>query len=157
MQQAIDPRDAMSRDEVLNAWGRAKQDLATAKEVEMDWRKYVVSRAFPDPDEGTNKFDLGDGQTLKAVISYNYNLDTDLNKVEKVLDEIAKMGNEGSFLADRLVKWEASFLLTEYRPLCEDDATDIQKAIKRKIDEVLTITNAAPKLEIKKAKAKNET
>lgn len=150
----IDPRDAMSRDEVLNAWGRAKADLEHVKQKEMDWRKYVVARAFSNPDEGTNKFDLGDGRTLKATIKYNYNLDPDIDKIEKALDDISKMGNEGSFIADRIVKWEATFLLTEYRALCDSDLTEIQRKIKRRIDDILTITEAAPTVNIIEPKHK---
>ena len=148
----VDPMaryDAMGRDEVLIEWQRLQTELANAKVAEMEMRKYVVKRAFPDATEGTNKLELGQGYELKATVKYNYNLDTDLDKVEAALDKIATFGNEGSFIADRLVKWSASFLLTEYRKLEADDATDIQKAIKKEIDNVLTITDAAPSLEIK--------
>lgn len=149
-----DPRDTLTRDEVLAKWEASKQALQTAKDDEMSWRKYAFSKAFPDATEGMNTFDLGNGQELKGGKKLNYNLDADLDKVEAALDKIATMGNEGSFLAERLVKWEASFLLTEYRKLQADDVTDIQKAIKKEIDSVLTITDAAPTLEIKKSKKK---
>lgn len=148
--------DAMSRDEVLIEWEHLKDQLSKAKEAEMQMRKYIVSRAFPDATEGTNTLELGNGYQLKAVTKFNYNLDPDLDKVEAALGEIAGMGNEGAFIADRLVKWEASFLLTEYRKLQEDDATDIQKQIKKRIDQVLTITDAAPQLEIKEPKVKKK-
>ena len=141
--------DAMGRDEVLIEWQRLQTELANAKVAEMEMRRYVVKRAFPDATEGTNKVELGNGYELKATVKYNYNLDTDLDKVEAALNKIAVMGNEGAFIADRLVKWSASFLLTEYRKLQELDATNIQKAIKKEIDAVLLITDAAPSLEIK--------
>lgn len=153
---STNPLDAMTQDQVLLKWQELKDAVEKAKEAEMEMRKYIVKRAFPNATEGTNKIELGQGYELKAVVKYNYNLDPDLDKVEAALDDIANLGNEGAFLADRLVKWSASFLLTEYRKLSEPDATEIQKKIKKRIDEVLTITDAAPTLEIKEPKAKKK-
>ncbi len=150
----FNPLDNLTQDELLMRWQELKNDVEKAKAVEIEMRKYIVSRAFPDKHEGTNTQELGNGYQLKAVVKYNYNLDPDLDRVEAVLDRIASMGNEGSFVAERLVKWSASFLLTEYRELQKDDATEIQKAIKKEIDSVLTITDAAPTLEIKEPKKK---
>lgn len=149
-----DPRDNLDKDAILLLWQQSKDVLAAAKQSEMELRKYVVKRAFPQAQEGMNTQELGNGFQLKASIKFNYNLIPDLDQVEKALDDIASMGNEGAFLADRLVKWEASFLLTEYRKLCEDDATEIQRKIKKRIDDVLIITDAAPSLEIKQPKSK---
>ncbi len=146
------PWDALTQDQCLMKWQELKDGLARAKEAEMEMRKYIVSRAFPQAEENTNTIELGGGYELKAGIKYNYNLDSDLSKVAACLVEIEKMGNEGAFLAERLVKWSATFLLTEYRKLQEVDATDIQKKILAKINTVLTITDAAPTLEIKEPK-----
>lgn len=148
------PLDKLSRDEILTKWQQLKTDIETAKQAEMAMRKYIVKRAFPEATEGTNKQDLGNGYSLKAGVKFNYNLDNDLEEVEKALDDISKMGNEGAFLADRLVQWSASFLLTEYRKLCEEDATPIQRKIKARIERVLTITEASPTLDIVAPKAK---
>lgn len=155
-QPSANPLDALNQDQLLMKWQEAKDALARAKEIEMDLRKYIVGRAFPQPTEGTNTLELGGGYELKAAIKYHYKLDPDLSKVEQALDDIAGMGNEGAFIADRLVKWSADFLLTEYRKLQEPDATDIQKKIKARIDAVLTITDAAPSLEIKSPKEKKK-
>lgn len=151
---SLNPLDQLSQDQLLVKWQETKDAIEVAKAAEMTMRKYIVSRAFPNATEGTNTVELGAGYSLKAVKKFNYNLDTDLEKVEQALDDIAKMGNEGTFLAERLVKFEAKFLLTEYRKLCTDDATDIQKKIKKRIDQVLTITDASPNLEIKGPKIK---
>jgi len=148
--------DAMSRDEVLMEWDQRKRQLEKAKEAEMEMRKYIVKRAFPDPEEGVNRVELGNGYELKATVKYNYNLDNDLDKVEAALDKIASMGNEGPFVAERLVKWEASFLLTEYRKLQANDATTLQREMKKVIDSVLLITDAAPTLAIVEPKAKKK-
>lgn len=151
---STNPLDAMTQDQVLLKWKDLQEAVTKAKEAEMEMRKYIVKRAFPQPKEGMNNLDLGQGYILKAGVAFNYNLDPDLQKVEAALDNIALMGNEGAFIASRLVKWSADFLLTEYRPLQAEDATDIQKKIKLEIDKVLTITDKAPTLEIKEPKAK---
>lgn len=146
--------DALTQDQVLLKWQEAKNALAKAKDFELDLRKYVVSRAFPDRTEGMNTAELGNGYLLKAAIKFNYTLDSDNAKVEAALDAVAKVGNQGSFIADRLVNWKPTFLLTEYRELCKDDATADQKQIRKIIESVLTITDAAPTLEIKSPKEK---
>ena len=151
----FNPWDSMTRDELLVRHQQLKDDLDKAKEAEMNLRKYIVNRVFPDATEGTNTLELGNGYKAKAVIKKNYNLDPDLDKVEATLDRIAKMGNEGAFIADRLVKWSADFLLTEYRKLEEEEATSaIKKAIKKEVDSMLTITDAAPTFNIVEPKAK---
>ena len=66
------PWDNKSQDEVLMEWERRKKALETAKADEMDFRKYVVSRAFPNKSEGTNTIELGNDYKLKAQIKFNY-------------------------------------------------------------------------------------
>ena len=146
------PWDALGQDELLVKHQKLQEDLATLKADELELRKYIVNRAFPNKHEGTNTLELGNNYNLKASIKYNYNLDKDLDNVEKALNDIASMGNEGSFIADRIVKWEASLVLSEYRNLQETDITETQKFIKKRIDQVLTITDAAPSLTISKSK-----
>ncbi len=149
---AADPRDRLSRDEVLLEWQKAKDLLASAKEKEMTWRKYAVARAFPDATEGTNTEPLGNGYNLKAVVKYNYKL-LDNDKVRDCLSRIAKIGNKGSFVAERLVSWTPNFLLTEYREL-EAAETDDAKAMLRICNEMLEISEAAPTLSIVAPKEK---
>lgn len=153
------PWDAKSQDDVLLEWDRLKKLVNSTKELELKFRKYVVDRAFPDKHEGMNNLDLGNGYTLKAGIKFNYKL-AENDKVEKTLDVIAKIGNQGSFIADRLVSWTPNFLLTEYRKL-QEEATNSDpminepaKAILKEIDGMLTIDDAAPSLEIKEPKVK---
>lgn len=146
------PYDAMTQDQVLMEWKKLKEDVASAQEKEREMRAYIVKRAFPNGKEGMNTAELGNGYQLKAGIKLNYNLDPDLDKVENALDQIEKIGNEGSFIAERLVSWKASFLVSEYRKLCEFDASENQKKIKSIIDGVLTITEGSPTLEIKEPK-----
>lgn len=147
------PWDALSNDEILLLWQQKKEAIETAKNEEMELRKYVVKREFPKPDEGMNNKDLGNGFTLKAGIKYNYNLASN-DVVEDCLNHIAKLGNEGPFIADRLVGWTPSFKLTEYRLLCEARDKGEQHAINilKYVETMLTITEAAPTLEIKEPK-----
>lgn len=152
----------LTPDGVLMLWQRTQKALAAAKEDEMEIRKTAVKVYVPQPREGMNNVDLGNGYTLKAGVKFNYKLDSDIKKVEDALDRIAKVSNEAAFLADRLVSWTPNFLLTEYRLLEErakDTNTDaydrgVARDILKILSEVLTITDAAPTLEIKEPKAK---
>src|SRR6266404_6952839 len=149
------PLDAMSEDQLLMLWADKKKAIEQAKEAEMDMRKYIVGRAFPKKHEGTNVKELGNGYSLKADVKYNYNL-ADNDKVEDCLNRISTIGNQGTFIADRLVSWKPSFLLTEYRQLCEDKnkGDKVAENILNIVTEMLTITEAATGLEIKTPKAK---
>lgn len=150
-----DPRDSMNQDALLLEWAAKKKAIQVAQEEELDLRKYIVKREFPNPNEGMNNKDLGQGYQLKAGVKFNYNL-TDNDTVEECLNHISALGNEGPFIADRLVGWTPSFKLTEYRLLCEAKDKGDQAAIKILgiIEKMLTITEAAPTLEIKEPKAK---
>ena len=57
-------------------------------------------------------------------------------------------------IADEMVTWKAKFLLTEYRLLQKDaqEGSEEAKEILKIIGEVLTITDAAPSLDIKEPK-----
>lgn len=144
------PLDAMSEDALLMLWQQKKDAIEIAKVEELDLRKYIVSRAFPQKQEGMNDRELGNGYVLKAGIKYNYNL-ADNDTVEATLEKLSNLGNAGSAISDRLVSWRPHFLLTEFRQLQEDKekgskfADDALKVI----NEMLTIVEAAPTLEIK--------
>lgn len=150
------PLDNLSKDDLLFLWDKKKKAIASAQEEEMVLRKYIVAKAFDKPVEGTNRQELGNGYDLKAVIKYNYKL-ADNNVVEKTLDEIASVGNEGKFIAERLVSWTPKFLLTEYRQL-EQDANEsvTKKTILQLVTKMLTISEAAPTLEIVEPKSKKK-
>ena len=134
----------MSRDELLLRWAELKTELEKAKTLEMELRKYIVKREFSSVKEGVNNIELGNGYKLKATLKYNYVIDN--NKIDSALDELAKINNEGSFIAERIVKWKADLVLKEYR--------ELEPQYKKIIDEVLTIKDAAPTLEIVEPKVK---
>lgn len=147
----------LNRDGILMLWEKSKKDLEQAKIFEMDIRKLAVKATFDKPKEGMNTVELGNGYTAKAQIKYNYVL-ADNDTVEACLDEIAKVGNEGSFIAERLVGWTPAFKLTEYRLIQEGVEKNDPSAIKimSAINRMLTITEAAPTLEIKEPKSKKK-
>lgn len=147
--------DNADRDAVLVEWQRLQQALTKAKAEEMAFRKYVIQRAFTNPTEGTNMLELGNGYALKANIKYNYKL-AENQVVEAGLDKLAKIGNQGSFIADRLVSWTPNFLLTEYREIQKQAEAGSAEAneMMKVISSFLTISEAAPSLEIKEPKAK---
>lgn len=161
MQQRLrDERFPVTPDGVLMLWEKRKKDLAALKDDEMEIRKLAVKVFVAKPTEGMNSVALGEGYTLKADIKFNYVLDGDNKKVEAALDQIAALSNEGPFIAERLINWQPIFLLTEYRKL-QDDATGPegfakQFAIKALaiLTTILTITDAAPTLEIREPKKK---
>ena len=149
------PWDAMNEDQLLMEHKALQDKLSELKATELELRKYIVNRAFPQKEEGTNNKDLGNGYTLKAVVKFNYRL-ADNDTVDKVLGEISKLGNEGPFIADRLVSWTPNFLKTEYTKLQEeaDKGSEQAKQILKLTNQMLTITDAAPTLEIREPKVK---
>ena len=151
------PLDSMNEDALLMLWADKKAAIEKAKEAEMDLRKYIVGRAFPAKQEGMNTKELGNGYQLKAAVKYNYNL-ADNAKVEECLDHISALGNEGPFIADRLVSWSPKFLLTEYRALCERKDAGDERAVKILdiVNGMLTIAEAAPTLTIVEPKSKKK-
>lgn len=146
---------SLDRDGVLMLWQKAKDDLEKAKSFEMDIRKIAVKITVENPKEGMNTVELGNGFTAKAQIKYNYKL-ADNDTVEACLNNISKIGNEGSFIADRLVSWHPQFLLSEYRILKEEKEKGSKEAelILNEINKMLIITDASPTLEIKAPKSK---
>jgi hypothetical protein len=147
------PYDKMDRDTLLMEHQKLKDDIDKLKEREMELRKYIVNRCFPNKQEGTNTLALGAGYELKVGVKFNYKL-AENKIVENCLDKISAIGNQGSFIADRLVSWSPSFLLTEYRNLQEQAKKGDKSAIEilKICSEMLTIDEAAPTLNIKEPK-----
>jgi len=146
--------DTIERDRLLAAWEAAKQTLEQAKANEMACRKAVIPVAFPaDAKEGTNRVPLANGYHLKYVRKVSYKLNSDVTVVGKVDDAIHDLGNEGPFLAERILKRTYDFGMGEYKKL--DISNPTHAAAKKLIDSVLTTSEAAPSLEIETPKEKN--
>lgn len=153
----FNPWDNLTQDELLMRHEQLKAALTQAKEAEMELRKYIVKRAFPIPQEGTNTLELANGYQLKAGVKFNYKL-LENNVVENCLDAIAKVGNQGAFIAERLVSWTPNFLLTEFRELEKQakEGSFEAKEILKLVNEMLIIDDAAPTLNIKAPKGKDK-
>lgn len=140
------------RDELIMQWEQAQKAAAAAKDLEMKLRKQVVEVCFPDAPVGTSNLELTRGYKLKAVKKLNYSLDKtdDSARTDAALDAIAKIGNEGTFIAERLVKWKPELSITEYKAIQTRAAGGDENAKKmlEHINAVLTITDASPELEM---------
>jgi hypothetical protein len=132
----------------------AKAVLERAKNSEMEARLMVGNYAFPvaGRKEGVNNLELSDGRVVKLGHTVNYKLAKDNEKIEKVEEACEAIGNEGVFLVERIITWEAKFSKSEYNKL--DVALPTHAKVKAEIDKVLEISNGTPSLEIKEPKAK---
>lgn len=146
----------IDKDGMLMLHQRIKEKLDHFKALEMEYRKVCAKILVEKPKEGMNTVELGNGYQAKVGIKYNYKLDSSNDKVWEGLEKIEKIGNQGKFIAERLVSWTPSFLLSEYRKLQEEaqDGSQEAKQMLEAINEFMTITEAAPTLEIKEPKAK---
>lgn len=126
-------------------WDQIKKKLDALKTEEALYRTAVFELRIEAPTEGVNRVALANGYHLKADYKFNYNLKNKAGETEAALERIAKIGNEGTFIADRLVRWKPELSITEYRLLSPE--------MKKEIDAVLTITPGLPALEIEAPKA----
>lgn len=134
------------RDNLIVAWQSAAATLEAAKAAELELRKRVFNTCFPGAVIGTNNLDLGMGYKLKGVRKINYNLANGAGETDNALNEIEKFGNEGQFIAERLVGWTPKLSLTEYKKLEATNPT--HKQVKDIIDGVLTTSEGTPTLEV---------
>lgn len=144
-------RQITQLDQDIMAWQQANETLTAAKNKELELRNRVFAEAFPNAVVGTNTFDLGAKYELKGVRKLNYNLANGNDETANALDEIEKLGNEGPFIAERLVTWKPSLSVSEYKALQVDgpNPNPLHVKIKEIIDAVLTITDGTPTLEVK--------
>lgn len=132
---------ALTQDQLLLAWQKARDELSKAAANEITLRRNVIASFFPTtkPDEeGTRNYELGNDWRLKAVFKLNYNVDK--KNVDTMLDQLEKSGDDGKFIAERIINWSPSLSVKEYREL-----SDAQKKI---VDTVITIKPGTPSLEI---------
>lgn len=110
-------------------------------------RAELVAHVFSDAPVGTNNFALPEQWTLKYVRSLDYKLDntpvdpndpSGTTRTELMLDKLAALGNDGQFIAERVVKWKPELSVSEYKKL-----TPEQRAI---VDTVLTTSDASPEV-----------
>lgn len=141
----------LDKDGMLLLWQNTKEQAAKFKALEMDYRRVCAAFLVPDPinNEGTNTVPIGNGYVAKVGIKMNYKLKEN-KAVWDGLDKIKNVGNDGAFIADRLVSWTPNFLKTEYTNLQEqaDEGSQSAKEILKIISGFLVIDEAAPTLTI---------
>lgn len=140
--------ETANRDAKILQWQEAVKALAVAKEAEAALRNEVIAANFAShkEEEGTENIELGNGYKLKAVFKLSYTLDNKEEGVDKALTKLEKMGAEGQFVAERLVRWKPELSVSEYKKLAEK--------YKKIIDEVLTTKPGLPSLELIEPKSK---
>lgn len=136
-----------SRDAAIADYVETKKALAALQQLEREKRATLYTTLFPGNVDTTETLDLGNGFKLKATGSLNYRLtfstkDDGDKPLQNALDAIEKTGNEGAFIADRLVRWKPELSVSEYKKL------ETASPIKALIDSVLTITPGSPTLEL---------
>lgn len=153
----------VTRDDILMKHSQVQGELAALKEKELLYRtaSALILTTFSDKKEGVVNVELGQGYVAKVGLKRNYNLisrDEKINKldaVDNVIDEMAKVGNEGSFIAERMFKWSVDISTGEYHKLEEAAKTSADaKKLLDLVNNVLEIKDATPTLEIKAPKDK---
>ena len=142
------PTKTTKRDELILKWNEAQKTLAEAKAIEMELRYEVTATCFPvEADfEGTENVDLGEGWKLKSVFKLNRRLANSKGETDKALTKIEKLGADGEFVAERLVKWKPELSLSEYKKLPNN--------MRKIIDDVITATPGSPSLSLIEPKVK---
>ncbi len=125
---------------LLDEWYLAAEAVKEVKPIierEMRLRKDVFGIFFPNPKEGTNKVDLGNGYTLKGQYKLNYKVDDKV--VPSVMEAIREVR------ADPAIYLEEKYTLDlkAYRELKE-----VNPEAFRILSEAITITPQSPTLEI---------
>jgi hypothetical protein len=128
----------MNRDELILEWDKAKKELARLKVLEMELRNEIIKNDFT-PIEGTQNVDLGGGYKLKAVFKTTYSFRSK-EELDVVLSMIEKIGPEGEYIAERLIKFKPELSVSEYKKLDEQ--------YKSLIDQVIITKPATPSLEL---------
>lgn len=136
-----------SRDHAIIDWQNTKNALKALIELEREKRATLYKNLFPNNVDTTETVDLPNGYKFKAKGTLNYKLEFSTKEdgaknLDAAIDAIEKIGNEGTFIAERLVKWKPELSVSEYKALAADSP------IKKIIDGVLTITPGSPELEL---------
>lgn len=144
---------SVDKDGLLMLWESIKKTLAVFKDDEMELRKLAVEFLKTDieePKTGVNNVDLGGGYTAKVGLKLNYKLEGNNEQIESILDKIETCGNEGKFIAERLVRWKADLSVTEYKDLQEQaKSSAVSKQILTILNEIVVTDDGAPTLDIK--------
>lgn len=122
----------------IERWYTVQEKLSKLKNEEQLLRQKIFKGMFPDPKEGTNSVELGDGFVIKGKRVINRTVDDAAYKAS--IEELAKAG----IPTDEIVRYKPELVISTYRKLTEE-----QKHI---MDTVLIVKDGMPALEIIKPK-----
>lgn len=141
------------RDELGAKWETSKLALTEAKEAEMDLRKQFADFIMPPADRrvGMNNVELPGGYVAKLTHKVNYKVAASRTVIEEAEEIAAKIGNEGTFLFERIIPVKYDFSVGEYNKL-QPDELSTHREMKELIDTLIERSDGAPTLEIKPQK-----
>lgn len=142
-------------DDLMIEWQSEAKSLKVIKARESAMRAEIVRRQFPNPVDGTQRVPLGNGYQLKAVYKPNYKLDKDQEKLDAAEAIMHSAGNEGPFIAARLIKRKPEMSVSEYKSLLKsaDDGSGTARAILTALQSILTIEKGSTELILEEPKA----
>lgn len=131
-QPQMTPEQAYQR---LQEWFQKQAQLKTLKAHEHLERTALAGFYFTQPQEGTNRIDIGGGFDLKLQHGYYFKVsEEDLDQVKAADIKKLKLPWEDLF------KYKPELVLSEYRKLSAEQ--------KKFVDGILDIKEASPQLEI---------
>jgi hypothetical protein len=141
------------RDELGAKWEASKERLTAAKEAEMDLRKQFADFMLPPEGRksGVNNVELPGGYVAKITHKINYKVAAPRTVIEDAEEIAATIGNEGTFLFERIIPIKYDFSVGEYNKLQPELET--HRKMKELIDTLIERSDGAPALEIKAPKA----
>lgn len=131
----------------IDEWWKAKQQLDKWKGVEAMARRRIFGDFFPTPVEGTNTHILENEWQLKGIRNITRDVDSGALTVfmqPMEIDGVRQNFNifeQHNINTAKVFRYKPELVLGEYR-----DLTDEQKQI---VDQVLTIKDGMPGLEVK--------
>lgn len=120
--------------ELLSEWYEMSVELKALRAKEMAMRKMIFGKAFVDPKEGTNKFELPDGYVLNGQYKLERKID------QGALDALKVKLRDKQVNPDKLVEYKPSLVLREYRKLDED--------ARQLFDQCLIVKPGSPSMEV---------
>lgn len=130
---ALIPENTVSQED-LAEWYKLQEELKKVKAREMLLRTKIFKNCFPDPEEGTNNFNLPDGYVLKG--KHTINRDVDPGAFQAMREQFTQAGIH----PDTLVQWKPSLKIKEYRELTAEQL--------HLFDQCLIVKPGSPALEI---------
>jgi hypothetical protein len=133
----------------LAEWNKLQANIKSLVAQEAEMRRSLFGSAFPQLNEGTDYFDLGNGYRLKGVQGTSYSLNNSVKeglKTDAAVEQIEKLGPAAEVYAEKLINWKPELSVKAYKDLLLTDP--LQKRIKDIIDTVLTTKPSMPTMEI---------